>query len=138
MSTRSIVAEPYGDGWRGRYVHWDGYPEVKLNGLSRLVQRDGIEKVRQVLLHDNLSWSSITPDATGDFEKDGRNDGCVVGYGFVHNSDISREPFFTHDDTEFAWTKYLYILGDNAIFYSHALSSDSWSKPQEHRYEMSL
>lgn len=26
MGTRSIVAEPHGDGFRGRYVHWDGYP----------------------------------------------------------------------------------------------------------------
>lgn len=26
MSTRSIVAKPDGDAWKGRYVHSDGYP----------------------------------------------------------------------------------------------------------------
>ena len=26
MGTRSIVGVPHGDGVRGRYCHWDGYP----------------------------------------------------------------------------------------------------------------
>lgn len=26
MSTRSAIARPAGDGWEGRYHHFDGYP----------------------------------------------------------------------------------------------------------------
>ena len=66
MATRCIIAEPHGDGWRGRYSHWDGYPSAKLPELFALVKRDGVETVRKVLLHDNYSWSSIDPDCVQD------------------------------------------------------------------------
>jgi hypothetical protein len=29
MSTRSIIARPEGDGFAGRYCHWDGYPTCR-------------------------------------------------------------------------------------------------------------
>lgn len=68
MGTRSFVAEPRGDSYAGRYVHWDGYPTHMGATLWRLVERDGLERVRQVLLHEHAGWSNLKadyPDFTG-------------------------------------------------------------------------
>ena len=60
MGTRSIIAEPDGhQGWRGRYCHWDGYPQGVGVNLLAIVQRDGIEQARRILLHDFYGWSGI-------------------------------------------------------------------------------
>jgi len=139
MSTRCIIAEPHGDGWRGRYSHWDGYPDSKLPDLTTLVLRDGVEKVRAVLLHLNHSWSSIDPDAEYGVHY-GRDDlGYVKGYGFAHTDMERNEAFFTQSDKDFAWAEYLYILGDKAIFYATAEGGKAednlgWSTLTEHSY----
>lgn len=68
MSTRAIVAEPYGDTWRGRHTHSDGYPTGRGRHLWALVKRDGLEKVRQTMIHDYYGWSIVNaeqPDITG-------------------------------------------------------------------------
>lgn len=130
MATRCIVAEPYGDGWRGRYSHWDGYPSVKLPQLSKLVLRDGVETVRKTLLHDNLSWSVIDPD----YETRETEWKVVEGYGEAH-SDIKSVKWFTQNDHEFAWAEYVYVLGDRAIF-AHKIENDkSLSFVGEYRYD---
>ena len=36
MGTRSAIAEPHGESWRGKYVHWDGYPTARGPELFRL------------------------------------------------------------------------------------------------------
>lgn len=63
MSTRSAVCEPYGDGYRGRYVHSDGSPTGVGWTLLQLVARDGLENVRQTLIHDHAGWSILRPHA---------------------------------------------------------------------------
>jgi len=139
MSTRSIIAEPHGDGWRGRYCHWDGSPVSKLPELTALVLRDGVDEVRTALLHNRLSWSSIDPNAQNGVHY-GRDDlGYVKGYGFAHTDMEANEPFFTQSDTEFAWAEYLYILGEKAIFYATAEGSKEqgnlgWGTLMECRY----
>lgn len=62
MSTRSIVAVPHGDSWRGRYIHSDGYPTARAAQLWALVQRDGLETCRRVLTEEHYGWSSLDPD----------------------------------------------------------------------------
>ena len=130
MATRSIIAEPFGDGWRGRYSHWDGYPTVKIPQLKELVIRDGVEKVRQTLLHDNLSWSVIDPN----YETRETEWKVVEGYGEAHN-DIKSVKWFTQSDTEFAWAEYVYVLGDKAIFAYKVEGDKVISFIGEHRYE---
>lgn len=125
MATRSIIAEPYGDGWRGRYCHWDGYPSAKSQELMYLVARDGVDKVRQVLLHDYQSWSHLDPftlDSTkpsGVFveETEGRF-ALVNGYGSAHTDLKEDEPFYTHEHPHLGWACFLYILGDKSLFVS--------------------
>jgi hypothetical protein len=62
MSTRATVAEPHGDSWRGRHTHSDGYPTGRGRALWALVARDGLETVRQTIIHDHYGWSFIDPD----------------------------------------------------------------------------
>lgn len=138
MATRCIIAEPHGDGWRGRYSHWDGYPSAKLPELFALVARDGIETVRKVLLHDNYSWSSINPNYQPETETTGRK--LVAGYGEAHD-DLDVPPnFFTQSETDFAWAEFLYILGDSSVMVFSASNTDetAWSFVDEYRYDVEL
>lgn len=139
MATRCIIAEPYGDGWRGRYSHWDGYPSAKLPELFALVKRDGVETVRKVLLHDNYSWSSIDPDKVaspigGDYWR------VVAGYGEAHDDLDEPSDFFTQSDTDFAWAEFLYILGDASVLVFRAVGSDvtTWDFVGDYRYDSEL
>jgi hypothetical protein len=76
MSTRSVVAVPNGDAWRGRYVHSDGYPSGIGRVLTELVRRDGVQAVREmVVTGPHYGWSflenkmpdikGVTPDPDG-------------------------------------------------------------------------
>ena len=64
MSTRSVVARVEGDGFRGRYVHSDGYPASRGPVLFALYhdtfQRDA-ERMMSVLLDHHYGWSSLDP-----------------------------------------------------------------------------
>jgi hypothetical protein len=113
MGTRSVVAIPQGDSWKGRFVHWDGYPAGVGSALGELVERDGLEKViATIVTGKNYSWSSLkvdqidltkvkgvranapygryeygTPEYSAWEFKRSYGDGrfkCVVGYGIAH------------------------------------------------------
>lgn len=119
MATRGIVAIATNEGWKGRYVHWDNYPERIVGVLAELVQRDGIEKVRQTLIADNPSWSIIEPLAKP--SKAGEpslyeQHKCVTGYGYVHTDiDDPDGYYYTQDDTELAWADWLYVIHDDGL-----------------------
>ena len=117
MATRSIVAEPSGNGWYGRYVHWDGAPETRLPILQRMVARDGVTRVREVLLHENTSWSSLCDtQAELDENDDADRMKAVENYGVAHIDLPSDDEWhFTQDSPEYAWAQYLYILADENI-----------------------
>ena len=59
MGTRSLVLKPHGDGFEGRYVHYDGYPTGVGIALLRIVKRDGLEKARKTIIDDHYYWSCI-------------------------------------------------------------------------------
>ena len=59
MGTRSLVLKPHGDGFEGRYVHFDGYPTGVGIALLRIVKRDGLEKARKIIIDDHYYWSCI-------------------------------------------------------------------------------
>lgn len=117
MATRSIVAKPHGNGWYGRYVHWDGAPETRLPILQRMVARDGVARVREVLLHENTSWSSLCDTQTElDENDDADRMKAVANYGVAHTDLPSDDEWeFTQENPEFAWSEYLYILADDSI-----------------------
>jgi hypothetical protein len=63
MSTRSVIAKPVGDGWEGRYHHWDGYPAgvgAELFHLYHNVFGHSVERMRKVLIDQHpAGWSTI-------------------------------------------------------------------------------
>ena len=68
MGTRSVVALPLDGGFKGRYIHWDGYPTGVGGSLLEIVQRDGVERALEVLTQDNYGWSSLDPAMPAEFE----------------------------------------------------------------------
>lgn len=63
MSTRSVIAEPYGDGWRGRYHHFDGYPSgvgATLWDLFHGYYLEDLDAMTHRLITDEpVGWSNI-------------------------------------------------------------------------------
>lgn len=126
MGTRSILAEPFGDAWRGRYCHWDGYPAGNGAALWTLVKRDGVERVRTTLLHDRSGWSHLNPSATPEEYADqfapgySYSDGRFVvmdGYGVAYTTEqgqSSPDRWITHDGDK-GWTEWCYVIADAGL-----------------------
>jgi hypothetical protein len=63
MSTRSIIAIPEGDGFKGRYCHGDGYPTWQLKSLHTVITETfngDVEAAVNALVFENYGWSSIS------------------------------------------------------------------------------
>lgn len=135
MSTRSVVALPHGDVWRGRYVHSDGYPTYMARTLTDMVRRDGLAKVITTLTESFHGWSSLSatqPDIEGVdpdkgapygtpaytaslFSTDAEQYGYyadgrfanVPGHGVAY-TDVPESDWHTPDPE--AWTEWAYVL----------------------------
>jgi hypothetical protein len=63
VSTRSAIARPAGDGWEGRYHHFDGYPSglgIELLRLHQDVFDGDVDRMTRVLIDDHpAGWSTI-------------------------------------------------------------------------------
>ena len=107
MGTRSIIGLKTGNGWFGRYCHWDGYPEGVGSAVWHIVKRDGISEAVKTLLMDNYSWSCLTtatepdPDNTRSFK-------FVAGYGYAH-CDGRPDDIIVSDGDKWG-TEFAYIL----------------------------
>ncbi len=85
MGTRSIIAIPDAEcGWKGRYVHYDGYPTGVGAQVWAMVMRSGLTETIKVLTEDHHSWSSLTT-ATEQNETSARLDyPFIAGWGEPH------------------------------------------------------
>lgn len=110
MSTRSIIATSDADGvFRGRYVHWDGYPTGVGEAARTIVQRDGLAAAVKTLVVDHTVWSSI--DGVG---REAR-DISVEGYGDALDDIADADAWITGTDVD-AWdTEYAYVLRPEGI-----------------------
>lgn len=120
MATRGIIAVARaGDGaWRGRYAHWDNYPERIVPVLGRLVERDGATKVVETLINNNQSWSVVDDKQELDDPLLGNDtDSVILGYGRIHTDLEPNDPssWFTEDDIELAWASYVYVIHHSGI-----------------------
>lgn len=119
MSTRSIIAIPQGDSWKGRYCHSDGYPTWNGRTLWALVQRDGLDTVRRVLTEDHYGWSSIDGEGTGGLAA-GHADGRFVkvpGFGTAYTTkqgQSSADDWLTPTQTND--TEWFYVLADDGMW----------------------
>lgn len=62
MGTRSVVAKPVGDGFEGRYVHWDGYPSGVGASLWKARQEhfSTVEEMVTYLIDEEpVGWSAL-------------------------------------------------------------------------------
>lgn len=107
MSTRSIIAVPTDTDWKGRYVHWDGYPSNMGKELQAIIQRDGYENAIKVLTQDHKSWSGINSDPLNLSDPQGHT--LVPGYGVAH-ADIpaNDDPWLYPEDQDS--TEWVYLL----------------------------
>jgi hypothetical protein len=144
MSTRSIVAAEFEDGSiKGVYVHSDGYPEGqwgKLNVLSTLIKRDGVDKVIRRIMGKPNGWSSLDPDQTREFSYDSYKDGrflAVPGYGVQFSA--RKMNFCGRKDYRQADTEYR-VPGDGGEEYFYLIRRDGtidwcegdWPAPVKH------
>lgn len=115
MGTRSVIATPGPDGgWKGRYVHWDGYPAGVGDALRAIIARDGVEKALKVLTEDHYGWSSV--DGRGGELSPGMRDGrfvVVEGYGVAYTTEqgqSSPDEWVTDDTFADSWCEYVYVV----------------------------
>lgn len=121
MGTRSVVARPTEDGgWKGRYIHWDGYPEGVGESLRLIIERDGLEAAARVLMDEHYGWSTVT-GATEvelpEYMDDGRFV-AVPGYGVAYTTEqgqSSPDDWFTDKTIGDSWCEWAYVLRDDLI-----------------------
>jgi hypothetical protein len=115
MSTRSCVAIPQGDGWKGRYVHSDGYPEHMVPTLLNLIRRKGVERVQNVLVNWNPGWSYL--DATDGINYLGEGRAHFVSdYGLAYSrSEQSMDSWIDDQNPDALFIEYVYIIGPKSL-----------------------
>lgn len=120
MGTRSVVAVPTANGgWRGRYVHWDGYPSGVGSALAKIVQRDGYETAVRTLTQDHYGWSSVNGEDAQELGlgyTDGRFE-AVPGYGIAYTTvegQSSPDEWVTSEG-DHCGTEYAYVLHPDSV-----------------------
>ena len=143
MATRSIVAIPAGDGWLGRYVHWDGGPGTRVPVLMELVKRDGVVPVIDTIIRTNYGWSHLDPDQTPELEgiySDGRFI-AQPGYGVAYTLEQAGGAQMESDTTaDPLWIEYVYVLGPRTLTVLEGLpeGSQPWRMIGTFRYTDTL
>jgi hypothetical protein len=116
MSTRSCVAIPQGDGWKGRYVHSDGYPEHMVPALLDLIGRKGVDRVVDVLINWNPGWSFVGSyeGITNYLGKDRAH--FVSDYGLAYTKDeANMTDWITDTENDALFIEFVYIMGSKSL-----------------------
>lgn len=120
MGTRSVVAVQTGDDFKGRYIHWDGYPGGVGEQLLAIVKRDGAARAVQVLTEENYGWSNLDSDKEHGALTAGLDDGrfvIVKGYGIAYTTvqnQSSADDWITSGSDDWG-TEWAYILRDHEL-----------------------
>lgn len=112
MSTRSIVAIPEGDGWKGRYVHFDGIPLGVGKSIWKIVVRDGIDAAIDTLVHKHYGWSAIDHDDRSWFDNES---GHVHGYGLAYEPEDQGDWWIHAQDTDKSWCEWFYVITQTGL-----------------------
>ena len=141
MSTHALVTGgPVESLWKGRYVHYDGYPGGVGAALLRIVARDGLVKAHEVLLNAHGGWSTITAERSRlEYDDDGElsihtyagesghwydsvaGGEFVVGYG---NSDKYGYIVTPENLSEHPLCSWAYFLGADGLSFAKLDDSD--------------
>lgn len=125
MSTRSCVAIPQGDGWKGRYVHSDGYPEHMVPTLLDLISRKGVDRVRDVLINWNPGWSFIgSYEGITNYLGEDRAH-FVSDYGLAYSKhEANMTDWITSEDNDALFIEFVYILGPKSLIVLEHYATD--------------
>ena len=125
MSTRSCVAIPQGDGWKGRYVHSDGYPEHMVPTLLDLIARKGVDRVRDVLINWNPGWSFIgSYEGITNYLGEDRAH-FVSDYGLAYSKkEQPMDSWITSEDNDALFIEFVYILGPKSLIVLEHYATD--------------
>lgn len=125
MSTRSCVAIPQGDGWKGRYVHSDGYPEHMVPALLDLIGRKGVDRVVDVLINWNPGWSWIgKSEGITNYLGAGRAR-FVSDYGLAYTREEQpMDSFITSENPDPLFIEYVYIIGPKSLTVLESYATD--------------
>lgn len=128
MGTRSVIAIPDAEaGWKGRYVHWDGYPSAVGEALRQIINRDTYSIAVENLVHRHYGWSGLNPQESGplpDYMSDGRFQ-TVIGYGTAYTTKGGQsdpDEWITPAGDDWG-TEWAYLLGEDGI----AVFENRWS-----------
>jgi len=116
MSTRSVLAIQNGDGFKGRYAHYDGYPTNRAVQLFQTYKElfNDAELVRQYAVKPNLNghWSSYCPPSE---VSEREADKTITGMNRpTYNEDTSNEGWIYSDGDHWG-TEWAYVIGDKAL-----------------------
>lgn len=120
MGTHSCIAKPEGDGWRGRYVHWDGYPTgvgvTLVTALTEAFKGDLDAMTAKLIDNEPVGWSII---AGADLSQPG----CWVDSGDRPNNAPASysargetgDTWITSQDEAFPGVEWVYVLTPSGV-----------------------
>lgn len=106
MGTRGVIARAKGDGWEGRYHHWDSYPTGLGKRLQEVYQQIGLERMKKLLIDEHpVGWSTILAcDIT--------KEPGFRAYGVPHDDEPDPHDHPAHDTWERSHGPQCYCHGD--------------------------
>lgn len=122
MSTRAIIARPTpGDGFEGRYHHWDGYPSGLGHTLFELANghfADNLPRMMQVLCDEHpAGWSTINGKnfslASGFTEDSRKRDKSERPECYCHGDRSEEAMTLTHDGDD-GGAEWAYVIDEHA------------------------
>ena len=109
MGTRSVIARLEGDGWKGRYVHWDGDPTGVGAAVHAIVNRDGLEVATKTLTEAWHGWSTVTAEERVEPDRDPSRFVAVDGYGLAYSHEEQGDDWVTSDGPDWG-AEWCYVL----------------------------
>lgn len=128
MSTHAIVGMKTPTGFRGRYVHFDGYPANMVNTLRQIIGRDGWKAAAEVLTEKHTSWQflSLEPRPARDGEVG------VLGFGVADLPPHDEDRWFYESDRR-GPAHWAYALSERGIeVWRCDQQSQVWTRTPEH------
>ncbi len=126
MSTHAVVGVKTATGFRGRYVHLDGYPSAMIPALTGIVARDGVERALRVITQEHTEWSTLSGADAGFVRS---SETFVPGYG---RSDDQMDTWYT--EVSRGPAHWAYALSDTGIEVWQCVdgASDPWTRRPSH------
>lgn len=109
MGTRSAVGIAQGDGWKARYVHWDGYPTgvgLEIFAIHRLTAGSDWKETVRLLTKKHFSWSVLDPGQEP-------GEGQEPGVGRYH-TDAEEDDWILSDGDNWG-AEWAYILTEHGV-----------------------